>query len=124
MLTNLWKNVELWCISDRHEEPVELKLMEASPPFYACPKYMMKDAEHPDGHDKGEHMCNNVLSLKEAEDTVMEFLKIMEDDLLNGTTGDYTNFTFTKGFVRARVIEYSYSGRIKIGVENRRTLKK
>lgn len=124
MLTNLWNRIELWCISDRHDEPVKLKLMEASPPFYACPKYMLKDEQHPDGHSGDERMCSNVLSLKEAEDTVMEFLNIVEDDIANGITGDYTNFTFTKGFVKAKVIKYSYSGKIRIGVENRRTLKK
>ena len=83
---------------------------------------MLKDENHPDGHDADERACSNRLSFMDAEQIVVALSKEVEDDLMNGIMGDYTGTIIHVKQIDAKVLDYSDS-KIKIGIINRRTIK-
>lgn len=94
-LINFWENydIEFYCTND-HDEPVPMVIMKGVSQFYACPKYMKMDEQHPDGYGIDEVMCMNRFSLINAEEIVLAFSKIVENDIMNNTECDYTGHVF------------------------------
>ena len=91
MLSNFWKGLSFYCING-HEQPVKMVYQEGSSVFLACPKYMLADSRHPDGHERSEAACPNRLSYSDAErivsmlsDTVQETLA--QDDFCGLNVG-------------------------------------
>lgn len=124
MILNFWDNdnIKFYCINN-HQKPVKMTIMNGQTgQFFACPKYMLKDENHPDGHDTDERACSNRLSFMDAEEIVVALSKEVEDDLMNGIMGDYTGTIIHVKQIDAKVLDYSDS-KIKIGIVNRRTIK-
>ena len=124
MILNFWDNdnIKFYFINN-HKKPVKMTIMNGQTgQFFACPKYMLKDDNHPDGHDADERACSNRLSFMDAEQIVVALSKEVEDDLMNGIMGDYTGTIIHVKQIDAKVLDYSDS-KIKIGIVNRRTVK-
>ena len=124
MILNFWDNdnIKFYCINN-HQKPVKMTIMNGQTgQFFACPKYMLKDDNHPDGHDADERACSYRLSFMDAEQIVVALSKEVEDDLMNGIMGDYTGTIIHVKQIDAKVLDYSDS-KIKIGIVNRRTVK-
>ncbi len=107
MLINFWKNdnIRFYCMNG-HEEPIPMEVKFGSSPFYACPKYMLMDTEHPDGHMPDEPMCTNQLSFSDAQDIVFRFSEIIEEDIVNDTFTDYTGYVFRYKNIEVTVLLY------------------
>ena len=83
MLSNFWKGLTFYCING-HEHPIEMIYKEGGTLFFACPKYMLVDDEHPDGHERYESACPNRLSYPDAE----KIVSMMADAVQNSLAGD------------------------------------
>ena len=68
IVKNIWDGLEFYCMN--HDEPVKMVEKRGVSTFYACPRFMLADDEHPDGHQKFEPMCKNNLSFAQAEKIV------------------------------------------------------
>ena len=120
MIKHLWEQITFYCIHG-HEEPVPMKVMSGTTQFYACPRYMLKDEEHPDGHESGEPGCANRISFALALKIVDRFGKIVEDDTEAGDIVDYTNMRFSLSGVDVQVLKYTPTD-VRLGVLNRKAL--
>lgn len=126
MVKNIASDTKFYCMNDIHEKPVEmvfrLRTDDTHDNFYACPKYMLKDENHPDGHEADERACTNRLSFSDAGDIIAMFNKIVDDDMTNGCIADYNNFVFTyKNNIKVKVL--SYGGKeLKFGIYNRKAI--
>ncbi len=121
MVANLWKKIK-WVCANRHEQPIPFVLMQGTSAFYACPRYMRKDAQHPLGHDVDERACPNRISLYEEPQIVEVLNKIIEEDLMSGAIVDYTNLVFHYKHIEAKVLKYSDS-EITISLLNKKAVK-
>ena len=120
MIKNLWSKVELVCTN--HKEPVPLYVYNgAITPFYACPKYMKKDDEHPNGHEENERGCSNRISFEDVRHLVEKFSDQIETDIMNGEMCDYTGFKFHWKTIDAVILKYS-DDKIVMGVTNRKEI--
>ena len=112
-----------------HEEPVPMIIKEGASKFYACPKYMLMDDNHPDGHLRGEAACTNQMSFNDAEDIVMQFSKIVEEDLMEDVYTDYSDLTFRVKNIDVTVLLYDThsaedgEASICLGILNRATVR-
>lgn len=123
MILNFWNknNITFYCIN-KHEKPVKMVIMNGQTgQFYACPKYMLKDDKHPDGHEADERACANRLSFMDAEQIVMLLSKEVEEDLENGIMGNYKGITIRLKQIDAVVLEYS-DYKIEIGIINHKAI--
>lgn len=120
MITGFWKNFTIFCMNG-HEEPVEMVVMEGSTPFYACPRYMLKDKKHPDGHEEGEPSCPNRISMTAVSNLMNKFMQIVEKDEDEGVIGDYTGMQFTYNGIKVKVLKYSVND-TRLGIVNRRAI--
>ena len=102
-----------------HKEPVPMVYMEGATPFHACPRYMLKDDQHPDGHGPLEKACANRLSFGLSTKIVERLMEMVEDDVENGRYCDYTNLTFNCAGIRVRVLKYN-PHEIRLGILNSR----
>lgn len=119
MISNFWQRIHFFCIHDAHNEPVPFSVMEGSSSFYACPRYMRKDAAHPDGHEEGERACANRISFRDTEKIVEFFGSMYSEDLANGILMDYTGVEFDLRSYHVKVLRYSMNGDIDLGVINK-----
>ena len=116
MLRNLWKNATFYCLN--HDKPVPLYVIETSmTPFYACPKYMLKDETHPNGHEKDESGCGNHLSFQDSYKIMEKFNNIIEDSLANEEMIDFTGLRFKYKSIQVKILKYS-DDKIDIGITN------
>ena len=123
MITNIGSNRSVFCCMHRHSDPIPMVIKEGNNQFYACPKYMLKDSNHPDGYDpEFEHACNNRLSFDEAGDVIMKVSEIMEEAYNNGEFTDWTNFSFKVKNIQAKVLKYT-DKKIEFGVVNTKVTK-
>ena len=83
MLSNIWKGLSFYCMNG-HERPVLMSFKEGSSLFYACPKYMPADSQHPDGHARHEAACANRLSFSDAE----KIVSMLSDAVMESLSGD------------------------------------
>ena len=120
MITNFSNDVEFYCIN--HAEPILLKIMTGSSKFYACPKYMVKDENHPDGHEVNERACANRLSFDDAGSILMEFNKMASESGENDEFTDFTNACFECKYYNVKVLFYSDS-KICFGIINKRAVR-
>ena len=120
MITNFWKDFKIFCMNG-HKEPVEMVVMEGSTPFFACPRYMLKDEAHPDGHEEGEPGCLNRISLTAVSNLMEKLMKIVEKDDAFGAVADYTGMQFQYNGIQAKVLKYSNKD-VHLGIVNRRAL--
>lgn len=119
-MKNIWKNAEFYCMN--HDEPVKLYVYEGSrTPFYACPRYMLRDADHPDGHAPEEKGCDNRLSFDDALAIIEKLSARIEEALSNGEYVDFTGMVWKFKTIRVKILEYSDKG-IRIGVRNTRKI--
>ncbi len=117
-----------------HEKPVKMTIMERhtnlavgggnqvdyQTVFYACPKYMLKDDEHPKGHEANEPACGNRLSFSAAEEIMKIFAKTVEEDLKNGIYADYKGFSFRYKNIDVQILDTDpMSEAMKVGILNR-----
>lgn len=121
MIQNFWNNISFYCING-HEEPVPMVVMEGSSAFYACPKYMLKDEKHPDGHEPDERACPNRISFIRANTIVEKFMKRVEADNTDNMFMDYTNMEFKYDGITVRILKYSPTD-VRIGIINKRAFK-
>lgn len=121
MITGFGKDVSFFCMN--HPKPVPFVVMEGNTPFYACPRYMRKDDEHPDGHEPDEKMCMNRLSFHSAQSVLDKMMHIVEKDVKEGViAADYKGLTFSVDGVDVTVLKYSLDEGIKFGIINRRAI--
>lgn len=119
MIKNFWMFTNFYCMN--HEEPIPMKVKEGDSAFYACPHYMLKDENHPDGHKDDEKMCNNRLSFTRAASIMDRFMKVVDKDTEEGMVVDYTGMTFKYDGISVRILKYSPND-VRIGVINRRIM--
>ena len=127
MLKNLTDKISFYCINGIHEKPVPMVFRERSDDghddFYACPKYMLKDDAHPDGHGPDDKACLNRLGLSDAGEIISVFNRIVDEDMQENVFADYTNFSFPyKPGIQVKVLVFS-DKEIRFGVLNRRAVK-
>lgn len=96
--------------------------MRGASDFYACPKYMRKDDQHPLGHDEDERACPNRISLYEEPQIVEALNKIIEEDLMSGVIADYTNLVFHYKHIEAKILKYS-DNEIVISLLNKKAVR-
>ena len=96
MLSNIWKGLSFYCMNG-HERPVQMTFKEGSSLFYACPKYMPADSQHPDGHECYEAACANRLSFSDAEKIVSMLSDAVQDSLCRDDLCDFTGYRFRLG---------------------------
>ena len=104
MLKNLWSRIELQCM--KHHVPMYV-YEGAATPFYACPKYMLKDENHPDGHEEGEPGCANRISFEDYRHLVEKISADLENAFLNGEMPDLTGSKYRWKNVDAVIDKYS-----------------
>lgn len=117
MKTNLFKRAVFYCLN--HDEPVPLVVMEGNTPFYACPKFMLADGLHPNGHAVDESPCHNRISLTMMGNIFQKVSKIMNDEYASGNMMDFTGMTFLYNMIQVKILKND-SDSICIGVSNRR----
>lgn len=123
MVKNIADRVRFYCINN-HKEPIEMVIKEGRSLFYACPKYMMKDDNHPDGYVRGEeNACANQLSFDDASNVIFALDKIISESMLSGEMQDYKNMEFDYKQIHVKVLKYSQD-RLDLGILNKRTVKK
>ena len=89
--------------------------------FYACPRHMLADPEHPDGHSPSEPSCPNNLSFVEAQKIVEHISNIQVESTMKGIRWDFTNYEFTLPGTGTHVTVLHYEqGKKHFGVLNRR----
>ena len=93
MLSNFWKGLTFYCING-HEHPIEMIYKEGGTLFFACPKYMLVDDEHPDGHERYESACPNRLSYPDAEKIVSMMADAVQNSLAGDDFCDFTGYRF------------------------------
>ncbi len=124
MLKNLSADVKFYCMNG-HEAPVLMKVREQSEVgndnFFACPKYMLKDESHPDGHDEKERSCLNRLSLSDAGDILSLYNKIVEDNIMDNALMDYEGYEFRHKLITARVLKDGSKG-LAFGIYNKKAI--
>ena len=120
MITNIGKNLEFYC--GNHAKPIPLKIMNGETAFYACPKYMLKDKRHPDGHKKDEKACPNRLNFDDAGNIIMELSKMISASIEDDEFTDFTHTRFKYKYYDVEVLFYS-DDRICLSVINRRVVK-
>lgn len=121
-VSNLWNNIEFYC--GNHKEPIPLVIQEGQNKFFACPKYMLKDEKHPDGHEADERPCVNRMSLDDTGNIMMALHNVMSNVLsdpeemvdLNGYSFKYKSYDIT-------VLKYNeFTGKVKLSILNRKVL--
>lgn len=118
MISNFWKGTSFYCMCDRHESPIPMVFKEGNSLFFACPKYMLADEQHPDGHERTEPACSNRLSYSDAEKIVSTLSDKVQDSIMEGEICDFTGYNFTVRKIKARVLKYKDDD-IRIGVINK-----
>lgn len=120
MIKNLWEKIELLCMN--HEEPVPMYVYTgAMTPFYACPKYMLKDEDHPDGHEPYESGCANRASFDDIRHLVELLGKEIEKEESDCSYFDFTGTKLHWKTINAVVLDYSPQS-IKLGIMNTRDI--
>ena len=117
MLSNIWKGLSFYCMNG-HERPVLMSFKEGSSLFYACPKYMPADSQHPDGHARHEAACANRLSFSDAERIVSMLSDAVMESLSGDDLCDFTGYRFRLRQIAVTVLKYS-DGDIRLGILNR-----
>lgn len=124
MVRNFVSNPQFYCING-HEKPILMQERERTDDtkddFFACPKYMQKDEKHPDGYGEGERGCTNRLSFSDAANILLEFNKIVEEDMQDDMIVDYTNLTFNYKQIKVTVLKYG-SDTLWLGIYNKRAI--
>lgn len=120
MITNFWGTTKFYCIN-KHDEPIEMKVMEGTSPFYACPYYMRQDEAHPDGHPDDCPACNNRISFAVTASIMDKMMKAIEKSEAEGEMGDYTGMQITYGGVSAKILRYDTKN-MKVGILNRKAV--
>ena len=125
MVKNISRNTSFYCMNG-HEKPVLMKERERTDDnkdnFLACPKYMRKDEAHPDGFSEDEHGCTNRISLSTAGDIIVEFNKIVQDDLMSGIIADYEGMLFVfKNQIEVTVLKQK-GDELHLGILNRKAV--
>ena len=120
MLSNFWDGVTLYCMNG-HEEPVPMIYKEGNSLFFACPRYMLADENHPDGHRRNEPACPNRLSYYDAEKIISRLSEQVAESLVNDEVCDYTGYQFKFKNIHVRVLHYS-EGDIRLGILNKGAL--
>lgn len=117
MLSNIWKGLSFYCMNG-HERPVLMSFKEGSSLFYACPKYMPADSQHPDGHARHEAACANRLSFSDAEKIVSMLSDAVMESLSGDDLCDFTGYRFRLKQIAVTVLKYS-DGDIRLGILNK-----
>ena len=117
MLSNFWKGLTFYYING-HEHPIEMIYKEGGTLFFACPKYMLVDDEHPDGHERYESACPNRLSYPDAEKIVSMMADAVHNSLAGDDFCDFTGYRFKLRQISVEVLRYS-DGDIRLGILNR-----
>ena len=120
MLSNFWKGLSFYCING-HEQPVKMVYQEGSSVFLACPKYMLADSRHPDGHERSEAACPNRLSYSDAERIVRMLSDTVQETLAQDDFCDFTGYRFKMRQITVEVLSYA-DGDIRLGILNRGVL--
>lgn len=120
MIKNFWSKITIYC-NNKHEKPIEFYVKEGQSPFYACPKYMLKDEKHPNGHTKDERACPNRLNFIDAQGIVEKFSDIVEEDLLSNENINYEGLEFKYKHYIINVLEYTDKS-IKLGILNKKSI--
>lgn len=116
MIKNIWSQITFVC--GNHKHPVEMYVYEgAATPFYACPRYMLKDEEHPNGHNEGEPGCSNRMSFDAARYFVEKISKAMEEDILNNAIADMTGMKMSWHGIDAEITSHD-TGKIIVAIKN------
>lgn len=116
MVKNLWSKISIYCMD--HEKPVRMYVYTGSEtPFYACPRYMLKDDDHPDGHAPDEKGCANRASFEAVRHLVEELGRKIEEDAENGIVMDYTGTKLKWRQISAQVLSWT-NLHISIGIRN------
>ena len=120
MIKNIWDTVEFVCLE--HDPPVPLYVYEYSvTPFYACPKYMLKDEAHPNGHEKDEKACANRISFNDAMKIVEKMSAEIEAMGIGGFNSDHTGMRIKYKTIDAEVLLFT-DEKVVIGVINRKRI--
>ena len=107
---------------NNHDTPVPMYVYEgAMTPFYACPRYMKKDKDHPNGHEEFEKGCANRVSFEDVRHIVEKLGKQMSEDEASGVIADYTGMRFKWKSVDVVVLKYT-NNKITLGVSNKKEI--
>lgn len=120
MLSNFWKGLSFYCING-HEHPIQMVCKEGNSLFYACPKYMPADSQHPDGYERSEAACSNRLSCSDAKKIVSMLADAVQESLSQDDLCDFTGYRFKLRQVSVEVLSYN-DGEIRLGILNRGTV--
>ena len=117
MIRNIWNMIEFQC--GNHKKPIPFYVYEwSNSPFYACPKYMLKDENHPDGHEEDEPGCSNRLSFDMARHFVEKISDILQEDIDNGVISDLGGLKMSYRGIDAKVV-YHGNSKIVISIVNK-----
>ena len=118
IVKNIWDGLEFYCMN--HDEPVKMVEKRGVSTFYACPRFMLADDEHPDGHQKFEPMCKNNLSFAQAEKIVSMLADEQLQSMLNCELCSFENkiLTLPSEGVHAQVLSFK-PGDKRIGILNK-----
>lgn len=122
MLSNFWKGLTFYCMNG-HKQPIPMIFKEGSSVFYACPKYMLADHQHPDGHERYEAACPNLLNYSDAEKIVSTFSEIVQKSLSADDFCDFTGYRFNLRQIAVEVLKYS-DGDIRLGIINKEAVRR
>lgn len=121
MINNIWNIISFYC--NCHDTPI--RMIDTKGPtstFFSCPKYKLKDEDHPDGHEKGERSCANRLNYGDALELVTKLSNDIQESLFSGEYCDFTNHQLHHKQIDAKIITYN-DDQIEIGIINKKALK-
>ena len=121
MEKGIWSKIK-WVCMHGHDEPVPMVVMHGSTPFRACPRYMLKDDKHPDGHGVDERACANRLSPYDEAGIVELISADMGEALYSGDVLDLTNARYYYNGIDVTVLRHT-DKEIILGVTNRGALR-
>ncbi len=120
MIKNLMQCTSLYCCNREHKKPVPMQLAKTGSltPFYECEMAKPKSEMYPNGYDieKGEKICVNRISFRDAYALVEQLgERIEEDECENDCYLDYKGVRLRDGKTEGKVLSYSFK-KIKIGI--------
>ena len=123
-VSNLWENLEFYC--GNHEERIPMVIQEGQSKFFACPKYMLKDEKHPDGHEADEKACVNRISFDDIGNIMMALHSVMSNAVADpGEMIDFNGYSFKHKSYDVKILKYNeFTGKIKLSILNRKVLQK
>lgn len=120
IINNVFKRVTITCMN--HSSPLKMEILQnmecIKTPFYACENYFQKELP------KDVKGCANRLNLSDYEDIILKLSEILgqRENLFADMTGYTFTYKGTRQKILVKILKYSQTGEIVLGIKNETVL--